>query len=941
MLLEASTILNSKAAGPGQLRRSVPLVAGLTVVAALGTLVLLIGQAGLRDAERARLSDRSRFVERVAGNASSLNDPERIRSRAAGLSLAPGQSDHNALLLGQFQLTPAEDPSLLVALVDLDGSPIVTIPAGQRIPIGDLGVSWASALAGRPAMSQVFALQGRPVRATVVPVGGDRPWAVLVSVADEAATQQLNENLGALGSAPGGLVDVDARGVAVVSWNPALRGRRVVEPERLVGLLPGTVRVWTSGIGAGQMTYLASVQRTTGYTTVFQQPTARLFADLRAQWRQRDLILLGVLTVCVGGLVVFGLYRERTARRARARLYMLLAGVRDIIVVVGDDRVMTFAGPAVRDLLGYTAASWFGRVLTDFAHPDDRGRIHRLLAEPGGGTAFDIRLVTASGEVRWFDLEASDLTDRPELAGVLITCHEVGERKNLQEQLGYQASHDSLTGLPNRVLFTGELDRAVVAARSGGSPFALLFIDLDHFKPVNDNLGHDAGDAVLRIVAERLARAVREEDLAARLGGDEFGILLRDTDEASADDTASRIIEAVRVPITLGTSVVRIDASIGVAASTLLLEASEYFLRAADRAMYEAKQAGRGRSAVAVASPPRSSPTSGARHLDVSVTDTRQESPVPEQRRPRVAQADRFFSRFAVPRGSATGVRAWLGRLGPPLVAGAVLLAIALVGLWLQTQERHTAEKQRLADRLELATIVADFSARKADPQHLIRSASDASWSLTDRALDERILRLFAASGAGGKNYIWALAALDGDVVAIEPPSATLAIGPGDAAWRTARGGQAGNSSVMKVDGIFRDYLTIPVMRNGEPVAIMVIGESLRDAQAEANLQTGGTLGFSVGGFATVDPSGTVMLSWDAARIGQRLVSRDDLANLQVGRAVQIHPAGAGDQVTLAAPLRTLANGGYLVFQQPASVFYGDIRSGQLVRYGCLLVVVA
>ncbi len=922
------------------------------MVITLGTLALVVRQAGLREGERQRLSDRSRVVERVAENASRMHDPQRTAAAAAGSSFAPDQPVHNQKLLRQLAMAPPGNMSLLVALVDPDGTSLATVPDGLQVPLAGLGTAWTAALAGRPAMSPVFILRDVPVRATVVPVGASRPWAVLVRIVDEGVARESSEKFVALVSGSGSLCDVDASGVAVACWKQDLRGRRLVEPGELAGLVPGTVRVWTSDSAEGQVTNVAETQPTTGYTTIFQQPTARLFADLRTAQHHGNLTLLAVLAVCVGGLVVFGLRREQVARRARARLHTMLGGVRDIILVVGDEQKMTFVSPAVNDLLGYDAASWLGRVLTDFADPDDTGRIRRLLADPGGGVVFDIRLTTASGDLRWFDLEASDLTGHPELAGVLVTCHEAGERKDLQDQLGYQASHDLLTGLPNRVVFMDELERAVDTAYAGGAPFAVLFIDLDHFKPVNDGLGHDAGDAVLRVVAERLVQTLRDGDLAVRFGGDEFGILLRGADEVSAGAAADRIIKSVRAPIMVDASAVRVDASIGIAASTLEAAAPEHLLRAADNAMYEAKRAGKGRFAVATGAPSTrvSTMAGGAQpgaQPAVPVTEIHDGMPLPlplpEPRRPAEQPAER---RFPPPTGPGSilpcgyPARSRLGRLGPPLMAGGALLAMAAVSLWLQTQARHTAERQRLAEHVTLTAIVADSSAHSVDSQRLIAAVSEASWSLSDRAQDAGTLRSFAGSGIGGRNYVWALATVDGEVLAAEPPSLTLPIGPGDPAWQTARGGRAGNSPVMNVDGVWRDYATVPVLREGRPVAIVVMGESLRDSPSQANLATSGTLGFVVGGLSVVDSAGTVMFSWNPDLIGHRLAAPADLANLRVGEARKIDLAGAGDRITIASPVADLLNGGYLVFQQPVPAFYRDIRSGQLTRDSSLLAVV-
>ncbi|WP_250290005.1 sensor domain-containing diguanylate cyclase, partial [Frankia sp. CiP1_Cm_nod1] len=312
-------------------------------------------------------------------------------------------------------------------------------------------------------------------------------------------------------------------------------------------------------------------------------------------------------------------------------------------------------------------------------------------------------------------------------------------------------------------------------------------------------------------------------------------------------------------------------------------------------------------------------------------------------RRPERQPARRRLPLPATPGPLAYGCppRGWFGRLGPPLVAGGALLAMAVASLCLQTQTRHSAERQRLAEHVAFTAIVADASMHSVDSQRLITAVSSASWSLSDRDADAAVLRSFAGSGVGGRNYVWALAGLDGHLLAAEPPSLTLPIGPDDPAWRAARAGRAGNSPVMNVDGLWRDYVTVPVLREGRPAAVVVIGESLRDSPNQANLASSGTLGFVVGGLSVVDAAGTVMFSWNPGLIGQRLVAAASLAALRVGEARQIDDVVAGGQVTIASPLANLPDGGYVVFQQPVQAFYGDIRSGRLVRDGSLLAVVA
>jgi diguanylate cyclase (GGDEF)-like protein len=165
----------------------------------------------------------------------------------------------------------------------------------------------------------------------------------------------------------------------------------------------------------------------------------------------------------------------------------------------------------------------------------------------------------------------------------------------LEEQLRHQAFHDALTGLPNRALFMDRLEHARSRSRGSLPELAVVFMDLDDFKAVNDSLGHGAGDELLVEVAERIRLAVRDGDTAARMGGDEFAILLEDTPRETAAEVAERVIEALRLPFALSGQQVRVHATAGVALYSEARETADELLRNADVAMYLAKAQGKDR----------------------------------------------------------------------------------------------------------------------------------------------------------------------------------------------------------------------------------------------------------------------------------------------------------------------------------------------------------
>ena len=202
----------------------------------------------------------------------------------------------------------------------------------------------------------------------------------------------------------------------------------------------------------------------------------------------------------------------------------------------------------------------------------------------------------SGGGWRFVEVVGTSLLDDPHVRGIVLTMRDVHERKMLEQRLAHQAFHDPLTQMGNRALLTDRLQRALAQARRDQTPVALLFVDLDNFKNVNDSLGHGAGDQALLAVAERLRGCVRPGDTAARLGGDEFAILLEGhKDPAAVDQVAQRLLEALRRPLPLAGQEVFLTASVGVAIAPTGDARAEDLLRDADFAMYGAKQGGKDR----------------------------------------------------------------------------------------------------------------------------------------------------------------------------------------------------------------------------------------------------------------------------------------------------------------------------------------------------------
>ena len=299
-------------------------------------------------------------------------------------------------------------------------------------------------------------------------------------------------------------------------------------------------------------------------------------------------------------------YSEQVLRALENRYGPLPEGVPSVAYIFepGIEGRCLYISPSVEGVLGYPRRQWLEeRGLWDrLLHPDDEDRVVSNEAEcarSGEKLVQEYRLCSADGRDVWIRDEMTVVFDRqtgedPLFYGVFL---DVSDRKRMETELERLALYDPLTGLPNRALF-GDRLRQVLSRRGREAATAVYFLDLDRFKRINDSLGHGAGDAVLREVAERLASVVRPEDTVARFGGDEFTILCESVGGVlEAVAIADRLQRPLRNPLSLGGAELRLSASIGVA----LVEADDngdgqHLIEDADAAMYRAKERGGART---------------------------------------------------------------------------------------------------------------------------------------------------------------------------------------------------------------------------------------------------------------------------------------------------------------------------------------------------------
>ena len=294
---------------------------------------------------------------------------------------------------------------------------------------------------------------------------------------------------------------------------------------------------------------------------------------------------------------------EEALRQNEERFRSLVQNASDVITILDEDGTILYDSPAIERVLGYEPGERVGKPASKYFHPEDVEQVKRSFARAleqiGVRPPLEFRIRHKNGSWRYVEVTRTNLLDDPAVRGVVSNSRDVTERKRLEEQLHHQAFHDHLTGLANRALFMDRLGHALTRLSRRDASVAVLFLDLDNFKVINDSLGHEYGDQLLVAVGERLRGLLRSEDTVARLGGDEFTVLLEDVSSSTqATRVAERITEAFRLPFSLEGQELFVTASVGIALSATGSQRPQEILRDADVAMYQAKTMGKARYAV-------------------------------------------------------------------------------------------------------------------------------------------------------------------------------------------------------------------------------------------------------------------------------------------------------------------------------------------------------
>jgi diguanylate cyclase (GGDEF)-like protein/PAS domain S-box-containing protein len=322
--------------------------------------------------------------------------------------------------------------------------------------------------------------------------------------------------------------------------------------------------------------------------------------------RETPMLLRGARIDCNGGQYIFGMGIDISRQRARERQLALyrraLNAARNGVIIAhdgGPDHLIEYVNPAFEHITGYSADEVIGRDSRFMAAPgldaDERSRMRRALREHRSVHVV-LRNLRKNGELFWNDLHITPVhDDNGKVTHFIGIINDVTASKQRTDNLGHDVNHDSLTGLASRTLLRDRLDHALHLAQRHQTLVATVLIDLDGFKAINDTFGHDAGDAVLKVVARRLQAAVRDSDTVARMAGDEFAMVL--VDQPTLRFTlrmVERLRRALIMPVSFNDNDIAVGASLGVAAYPHDGATTADLIRAADMAMHRAKRHGGG-----------------------------------------------------------------------------------------------------------------------------------------------------------------------------------------------------------------------------------------------------------------------------------------------------------------------------------------------------------
>jgi diguanylate cyclase (GGDEF)-like protein/PAS domain S-box-containing protein len=472
----------------------------------------------------------------------------------------------------------------------------------------------------RAAMDEAVASTEAVVRGFVDPMMGGGELADLTSTQASAIDDELERLV-----ASGKILRIKiwrADGTVVASDLPVLRGRHFEPDDDLAEVMEGQVIAGFSDGSADENEFergladeflemylpirTPQASEPIGIYEIYQD-AAPILRQID-QTRRDVLLIVGAMAAALL-LLLFGAFsgtsrllarQNRDLRRSEERFRSLVRNSIDVQVITDGAGRITYESSAVERVLGYRAEDRIGLNALGGIHPDDRAwaqqMLHDVAKAPAAQVSAEVRVRHADGSWLVVEAVAKNLLHDPAVEGIVINYRDVTGRKSLEDELKRQAFHDSLTGLANRALFADRLQHAISRTERAPTAIAVLFVDLDDFKTVNDSMGHSEGDQLLIAVAGRLRTGLRAGDTIARMGGDEFAVLIEDpVDGETPVDVGRRLLAQLEAPFVHGGKELFVRASIGIATTRSRDYTADEVLRNADVAMYTAKSNGKNR----------------------------------------------------------------------------------------------------------------------------------------------------------------------------------------------------------------------------------------------------------------------------------------------------------------------------------------------------------
>ena len=579
-----------------RLRNWIAVVVSVLLLAAAGVVGFLVNRSALRAADTVHRADSSA----LGRNNGTLTGQLQVNS---AMELAGILGEHALHLARDSEvdrqvLTAAAAKSTTFQYGMLITDPrfgVLTASRGSGLP-DPADEGWApmraQLAAGQAGFSAVMTVGRVALAAVAVPIPVGTSVAGYLIGLNAVARTPLQSYLVRLSADTHLTLVVDSTGTVGASSDVDLIGTEVDPAIRAVaGTRTPGVQFVEYRAGKTRMIAIVATGLPSGWAYVRTQTKSSFDGVVHDRSQTLNLTLLAMLLIGVAGITVLGYRTQVTRRRADERFQALFQHAPDLVSVLDGNGRIVFSSPSAHAVLGFRTNALTGHSVFDLVHPDDQKEMREsfsgLVTDPSGVIRLQCRIRSADGEYRWFDFTASNQMHNPALAGVVINARDISENRAFQERLAHEAEHDPLTGLPNRRRMRDALDRSLRR-----DSVAVLFVDLDGFKPVNDGHGHEVGDELLRQVADRLSACVRSGDVLSRVGGDEFVILMPGVVAAEdAEAMAARLRYVLELPFRIGGQEIVIGASIGVHVAGTA-EHPDAALRAADHAMYAIKHTG-------------------------------------------------------------------------------------------------------------------------------------------------------------------------------------------------------------------------------------------------------------------------------------------------------------------------------------------------------------